>query len=312
MRDYSRVSPKFWIGDTGKKLKKAGAEAVVVGLYLMTSPHSNMLGLFYQPELLIAHETGLGFEGASKGLQRCIEAGFCAYDRESEMVWVFEMARFQIAEKLSESDKRSIGVQNEYNQLPENPFLAGFYDRYAKAFNLTRKREMKAFELCPTEAPSKPHRSQEQEQEQEQEQKQEQNPLSSSAASPSDVEQIFAYWQKVMDSPRSQLDDKRRKAIKGAIAMGYSPRDLCRAIRGCSLTPHNMGQNDRNQKYNGIALILRSADQIDRFIANDVTPPRQQAGPVNGVAAQNDALVAAYLARDASAPTDPMTFDMEH
>ena len=22
MRDYSRVSPKFWIGDTGKKLKK--------------------------------------------------------------------------------------------------------------------------------------------------------------------------------------------------------------------------------------------------------------------------------------------------
>ncbi|AOI92091.1 conserved phage C-terminal domain-containing protein [Burkholderia pseudomultivorans] len=169
MRDYSRVSPKFWIGETGKKLKKAGAEAVVVGLYLMTSPHSNMLGLFYQPELLIAHETGLGIEGASKGLQRCIDAGFCAYDRESEMVWVFEMARFQIAEKLSESDKRSIGVQNEYNQLPENPFLSGFYDRYAKAFNLTKKRESKAFELSPSEAPSEPHRSQEQEQEQEQE-----------------------------------------------------------------------------------------------------------------------------------------------
>ncbi|OXI24340.1 conserved phage C-terminal domain-containing protein [Burkholderia sp. AU15512] len=169
MRDYSRVSPKFWIGETGKKLKKSGAEAVVVGLYLMTSPHSNMLGLFYQPELLIAHETGLGIEGASKGLQRCIEAGFCAYDRESEMVWVFEMARFQIAEKLSESDKRSIGVQNEYNQLPENPFLAAFYDRYAKVFNLTKKRESKAFELSPSEAPSEPHRSQEQEQEQEQE-----------------------------------------------------------------------------------------------------------------------------------------------
>lgn len=169
MRDYSRVSPKFWIGETGKKLKKAGAEAVVVGLYLMTSPHSNMLGLFYQPELLIAHETGLGIEGASKGLLRCIEAGFCAYDRESEMVWVFEMARFQIAEKLSESDKRSIGVQNEYNQLPENPFLAAFYDRYVKAFNLTKKRESKVFELSPSEAPSEPHRSQEQEQEQEQE-----------------------------------------------------------------------------------------------------------------------------------------------
>ncbi|WP_052747388.1 conserved phage C-terminal domain-containing protein [Burkholderia gladioli] len=169
MRDYARVLPKFWIGDTGKKVKKSGAEATVVCLYLMTSPHSNMLGLFYQPELLIAHETGLGFEGASKGLLKCIEAGFCSYDRESEMVWVFEMAKFQIAEKLSESDKRSIGVQNEYNQLPDNPFLASFFDRYAKAFNLTKKREGKAFELSPSEAPSKPHRSQEQEQEQEQE-----------------------------------------------------------------------------------------------------------------------------------------------
>ncbi|AVR10283.1 hypothetical protein [Burkholderia thailandensis] len=310
MRDYSRVSPKFWIGDTGKKLKKAGAEAVVVGLYLMTSPHSNMLGLFYQPELLIAHETGLGIEGASKGLQRCIEAGFCAYDRESEMVWVFEMARFQIAEKLSESDKRSIGVQNEYNQLPENPFLAAFYDRYEKAFNLTRKRESKVFEPSPSEAPSEPHRSQEQEQEQEQEQKQEKNPLSTSSTA-REIEQIFAYWQKRMDSPRSNLDDKRRKAIRGALGMGYSPAELCKAIRGCSLTPHNMGQNDRGQKYNGVELIFRSADQIDRFIANDVQQPRAN-GHANVVQAHNEAVMAAFLAGDAPQQSDPMTIDMEH
>jgi hypothetical protein len=168
VRDYSKVGPKFWIGDTGKKLKKAGAEAVVVGLYLMTSPHSNMLGLYYQPELLIAHETGLGFEGALKGLRSCIECGFCQYDAESEMVWVFEMATYQIAESLSASDKRSIGVQNDYNALPENPFLPAFFDKYQKAFNLTRRREMKG----GSEAPSKPHRSQEQEQEQEQEHEQ--------------------------------------------------------------------------------------------------------------------------------------------
>lgn len=87
------------------------------------------------------------------------------------------------------------------------------------------------------------------------------------------IEEIFAYWQKRMDSPRSKLDDKRRKAIKAALKMGYSPADLCRAIRGCSLTPHNMGKNDQNQKYNGIELILRSADQIDRFIANNAEPP---------------------------------------
>jgi hypothetical protein len=84
------------------------------------------------------------------------------------MVWVYEMATYQIAESLSASDKRSIGVQNDYTALPENPFLPAFFDKYQKAFNLTKKREMKG----SFEAPSEPHRSQEQEQEQEQEHEQ--------------------------------------------------------------------------------------------------------------------------------------------
>ena len=86
---------------------------------------------------------------------------------------------------------------------------------------------------------------------------------------PDDVQEVFAYWQEVMQSPRSVLDDKRRKVIRTALKAGHSAEDLRRAIRGCSQTPHNMGQNDRREKYNGIELILRSADQIDRFIAND-------------------------------------------
>ena len=47
MREYGKVSPKFWIGETGKALKRAGAEAVVVGVYLPrvpAHPGSNPLG----------------------------------------------------------------------------------------------------------------------------------------------------------------------------------------------------------------------------------------------------------------------------
>lgn len=172
MRDYSKVGPQFWIGKTGKKLRAAGAAAQLVGLYLMTSPHANMTGLYYVSRDSIAHETGLGMEGASKGLQSCIEAGFCSYDDESEMVWVHEMAFFQIADKLSAADKRSAGVQNEYDALPDNPFLGPFFEKYAGPFNMKRNRG--AVDNNPIEAPSKPLRSQEQEQEQAQEQEQEQ------------------------------------------------------------------------------------------------------------------------------------------
>jgi len=172
MRDYSKVSPKFWIGATGKALRKAGAEAQVVALYLMSSPHSNMIGLFYQPSMYIAHETGLGIEGASKGLTRAIEAGFCLYDEASEVVYVPEMARFQIGDLLTEADKRCKGVQNEYDSIPDNPFLTLFFDRYATAFHLTKKRGANSAQTSPSEAPSMDLRSQEQEQEQEQEQDQ--------------------------------------------------------------------------------------------------------------------------------------------
>lgn len=77
---------------------------------------------------------------------------------------------------------------------------------------------------------------------------------------------IFSYWQKVMNSPRAKLDKKRIDRIRAGLKLGYTPRELCEAIKGCSRSPWNMGQNDRNTKYNSLELILRDADHIDKFM----------------------------------------------
>lgn len=153
MREYAKLGPKFWQGNTGKALRKRGAGAVVMALYLMSSPHSNMLGLYSQPMMYAAYETGLGLEGASDALRHCIEVGFCAYDEDSEMVWVFEMAKYQIAEELLPKDNRCKGIQKDYDALPECPFLGPFFDRYAEAFHMTHRR---GSDEGATEAPSKP------------------------------------------------------------------------------------------------------------------------------------------------------------
>jgi hypothetical protein len=173
MRDYSKVGPQFWIGKTGKALRRAGIEAQLVGLYLLTSPHANMLGLYYLAQETIAHETGLGLAKSQKGMQACISAGFCSYDAETEMVWVHEMAFYQIADNLVLTDKRAKGVQNEYNSLPDNPFLARFFGKYSAPFSMTCLRGDFRSEDRGLEAPSKPLASQEQEQEQEQDQEKE-------------------------------------------------------------------------------------------------------------------------------------------
>lgn len=164
MRGYAKISPQFWIGDTGRKLRDAGQEAMLVGLYLLSNPHANMLGLYYLPKLFIAHETGLELEGASKGLRRATEAAFCAYDESSETVFVYEMARYQIADQLEPTDKQCAGIQREYDGLPNNPFLSAFYEKYTEAFHLKTRRGNGR----PSEGASMPLRSQEQEHEQEQ------------------------------------------------------------------------------------------------------------------------------------------------
>ena len=48
MRDYGKVSPGFWIGETGKALR-GDMEAQIVALYLMTSPHATMTGVYHCP-----------------------------------------------------------------------------------------------------------------------------------------------------------------------------------------------------------------------------------------------------------------------
>lgn len=168
MRDYARVSGKFWTSRTGKDIKKRGPEAVVMALYLMTAPMSNMLGLYYMAIPTAGHETGLGYEGASKGLQCCIQAGFCDYCEDTEMVWVFEMAKFQIGGALKASDLQVKGVQKQYDELSENPFLARFYERYGEDFKMASKRGVDTQTARPSEGASKPLASQEQEQAQEQ------------------------------------------------------------------------------------------------------------------------------------------------
>lgn len=166
MRDYATVSPQFWLGKTGRELRNAGAEAQVVAFYLMTSPHANMLGLYYLPVLYLAHETGLGLEGASKGLERAIEAGFCSYDEHSEMIWVHEMAAYQVGRSLKPGDNRCAGVRNEYASLPENPFLPAFFDRYQNDFHLVTKRQSERGFKGASKGP--PSQDQDQEQDQEQ------------------------------------------------------------------------------------------------------------------------------------------------
>lgn len=180
-RDYAKLSPRFWTGNTGREIRRLGRDAQVVALYLVSAPGANMIGLYYLPIPTLAHETGMTPEEAMAALRCLSGSGFAHYDDASETVWVPEMARHQIAESLKPADKVVKAIHREAEQHRSSPFFGSFVAKYRDAFHLPSSMGPPP-QGRPSEAPSKPLRSQEQEQEHDQEQEEAPAPLAPLAA----------------------------------------------------------------------------------------------------------------------------------
>lgn len=157
MREFAKVSPQFWIGEKGRAIKQLGLETQHLAFYLLTSPHANMIGIYYLPITTIAHETSLSYDQTLKALHNLTEADYCSYDEITEYVWVHDMAHEQIGAQLKPNDKRVKGVNTAYHLLPNLPFLPAFFKKYQQVFYLNNNDENEKIE----EAPSKALRSKE-------------------------------------------------------------------------------------------------------------------------------------------------------
>jgi transposase-like protein len=93
------------------------------------------------------------------------------------------------------------------------------------------------------------------------------------ALKPDPVEIVFEYWRGKLNHRKAALDNKRRGYIEKRLDDGYSVADLCQAIDGLAVTPHNRGQNENGQPYDGIHIVFGDADQVDRFMGNAKSPP---------------------------------------
>lgn len=84
-----------------------------------------------------------------------------------------------------------------------------------------------------------------------------------------DALEIFNHWKFVMGKNNASiLNPKRKKAINARLKEGYTVEQIKLSITGCSMTPHNMGQNDNGKKYDDIELICRDGTNVERFASN--------------------------------------------
>jgi hypothetical protein len=181
VRNYSRVSPQFWTGNTGRALRKAGRDAQIVALYLVSCPSATMCGLFYLPLPTLQHEVGISHARALAALAVLAREGFAHYDSAREVVYVPEMARFQVGESLKPSDNKSTAIARQLSAVSAPEFVRAFYVRYREVFDLPDDGPWKV--ARDSEGTSKGHardsevtseslRSQDQDQDQDQDQEQ--------------------------------------------------------------------------------------------------------------------------------------------
>lgn len=259
MRQYGAVSPLFWTGKTGKKLR-ADRDAQVAALYLMTSPHSHQTGLYYLPIMYFAHESGLTLEGASEALRRLEEDGFCRYDANTEWIWVCEMAAWQIGTALSTTDKRCKGVQQHLESAPKSPLIGAFFERYHEDFHIPEIDS-------PSEGASMDLSSNRTRTEQDRTVPQSGTVNGHSTDLPTEaVSRVFEHWRTTHNHPKAQLDPKRRKVIREALKH-YGESDLIASISGYKNSPYHMGKNELKTVYDGIELFLRDSKHIDAGLA---------------------------------------------
>lgn len=82
------------------------------------------------------------------------------------------------------------------------------------------------------------------------------------------AETVFSYWvhKTGRDVARTKIDDKRERYISARLAEnGGDVSELLYAVDGAVKDPHLQGHNDRNKRYDYIALIFRDREHVEEL-----------------------------------------------
>lgn len=112
MPSYYRVSPKFW---TDPVVRRASDDARLLALYLLTSPHRRLEGLFRLPKPYICADLGWSAERLDKPFGELLETGFIRYDEAAEVVLIRNALKYQ----SPANDNMVTAALDQLEEVPE-------------------------------------------------------------------------------------------------------------------------------------------------------------------------------------------------
>jgi hypothetical protein len=125
---YRRILTSFWT-DPEVRSRRLSTDQRILLLYLFTSPHSNLAGLYWLPLAYAAAETGLAVPDVEEWIQGPLSA-YVTYDHETEEVFVHRLARHNIGEDLKATDNRAKALERALLDIHSKPLLRLFFHNY--------------------------------------------------------------------------------------------------------------------------------------------------------------------------------------
>lgn len=113
---YTRIKSKFW---TDEKARKWDSETKYLALYLLTSPHNNILGCFVLPKLYICADLGWDIKQLDKPFNSLLEDDFIKYDDDNCLLFLCNYLKHNPIE----NGNQATGAIKQLGELPKSPIL---------------------------------------------------------------------------------------------------------------------------------------------------------------------------------------------
>lgn len=157
MRDYGKVHTTFWSSSTMRKLSEDGR---MLALYLLTSPHSTIAGVYRLPDGYVCEDLQWGSERVAKGFAELLANGFANRCETTKWVWICKHLEWNA---LENPNQRKSAAKVAYSIPDECSWKLEYMRVCGELLGIDPSQFGNPCETVP-----KPFLNQEQEQEQEQ------------------------------------------------------------------------------------------------------------------------------------------------
>lgn len=124
---YYRIAPKLW---RHAKINKWDTDTCTLALYLLTSPHRNIAGLYVLPSPYVLSDLPLTERSLRKAWDRLVSEDFIRYDEASETVLVVNALAYDTPENTNQRK----GAIKSLREVPSSPLWNDLIDQAEKHF----------------------------------------------------------------------------------------------------------------------------------------------------------------------------------